>query len=1000
MVRYFRVVVAFYLVLTAGLAHAQGSIGISVDRVDGLIKPDTVAAGHDLRFVLRLHNSTAHSYDISNGFQIYSPDGATWDSTRGDTLGWRPSDPTPGIALVGKSQFSVVTFIKAFSGDGSLADTVGFLFAGAPVDGDQRLIAGFDDTAFSVTAYNIHPASNGKHICIDSSMFPPGNVWAWADENSTLVIPAWSGSPCFTVIDCASGPDPDGDGIADICDNCPSVYNPDQQDTDKDGIGDACDNCLSITNPGQADGDHDGVGDVCDNCLAVINPDQRDTDHDGIGDACDNCPTAANPNQLDADHDGIGDLCDNCPAVPNPDQIDSDQDGVGDVCDNCPTTYNPEQADTDHNGTGDACEAQLTVTQSTDTADAYFVKQADLDMDNNSDFVYTGSTADSLYIMYGKSDGSLETPRAYFKIKKAALAVDYVDGDSLLDIVARTETQVYTLLNLGDRSFRLDSFPVSSTSYRRSPASSSFPSIASGFLNSDAYKDLAVTPGKILYGNGLGGFTPAGTLPFTFDAVASADFNSDGHDDLVVTQGDSAAIYLNNGSGIMTRSSATRIGYHPFDVTAVVSNVDFNKDGRADFAVVTGQSVPGESDTSLVTVALGDGSGAIQFKDTIRIAGSAVNLAVNDVDRDKNLDITVVNARTNSLDIFFGNGLGSFPDSSSSSLGSGTQPILTLATADLNRDGNPDYLAGGGGSPIVTATNQIPAEPVLPAELVVTGFGGVDFMEQNPLNYVISQNLRTVAGSAFWRSDIDRDGKLDVRSFDYNLLNGEYKFVIRFPGDFTPGNQFTMDIRVDGTQQIRPFLDYAATRFLSALPQQSDSLVFYYTQESTPSMNPPNGQRTQSTRQPMFVWSKLVDTAHGVRYHFQLSRQFDLSTPLYNDSALTKPQFFAPAPLDTGRVYYWRGRAFDGFQWSPWTRTIAAYIGTGCCVGSTGNVNGVGVVDLADLSALVSYLIGAGYVLPCPASANVSATGIIDLADLTALVSYLTGGGFVLQPCP
>lgn len=71
-----------------------------------------------------------------------------------------------------------------------------------------------------------------------------------------------------------------------------------------------------------------------------------------------------------------------------------------------------------------------------------------------------------------------------------------------------------------------------------------------------------------------------------------------------------------------------------------------------------------------------------------------------------------------------------------------------------------------------------------------------------------------------------------------------------------------------------------------------------------------------------------------------------------------------------------------------------------CCVGVTGNVNVSGIVDLADLSALVSYLTGGGYVLPCVAEANVNASGIVDLADLSALVSYLTGGGYVLPSCP
>jgi hypothetical protein len=62
-------------------------------------------------------------------------------------------------------------------------------------------------------------------------------------------------------------------------------------------------------------------------------------------------------------------------------------------------------------------------------------------------------------------------------------------------------------------------------------------------------------------------------------------------------------------------------------------------------------------------------------------------------------------------------------------------------------------------------------------------------------------------------------------------------------------------------------------------------------------------------------------------------------------------------------------------------------------------VNLVGVIDLADLSALVSYLSGGGYSLPCPDAANADGQGIVDLADLSALVSYLTGGGFVLLPC-
>jgi hypothetical protein len=120
--------------------------------------------------------------------------------------------------------------------------------------------------------------------------------------------------------------DGDGDGVPDMLDNCPLVYNPGQEDTDGDRIGDACDNCPSVPNPDQTDTDGDGVGDVCDNCPFVYNPGQEDTDGDGIGDACDNCPLVYNPSQADLDGDGIGDACD----------PDRDGDGIPNEQDECP----------------------------------------------------------------------------------------------------------------------------------------------------------------------------------------------------------------------------------------------------------------------------------------------------------------------------------------------------------------------------------------------------------------------------------------------------------------------------------------------------------------------------------------------------------------------------------------------------------------------------------------------------------------------------------------
>ena len=52
--------------------------------------------------------------------------------------------------------------------------------------------------------------------------------------------------------------DADNDGVYNGADNCPDVYNPDQEDADGDGIGDVCDDCNNLVfTGGNLDGDDD-----------------------------------------------------------------------------------------------------------------------------------------------------------------------------------------------------------------------------------------------------------------------------------------------------------------------------------------------------------------------------------------------------------------------------------------------------------------------------------------------------------------------------------------------------------------------------------------------------------------------------------------------------------------------------------------------------------------------------------------------------------------------
>ena len=107
--------------------------------------------------------------------------------------------------------------------------------------------------------------------------------------------------------------DEDGDGVADVTDNCPFRPNPLQENQDLDAVGNVCDNCPLSANSRQEDNDLDRSGDVCDD----------DDDNDGEPDVSD----------VDVDGDLVANAVDNCPQAHNPDQSDSDGDGPGDACD-------------------------------------------------------------------------------------------------------------------------------------------------------------------------------------------------------------------------------------------------------------------------------------------------------------------------------------------------------------------------------------------------------------------------------------------------------------------------------------------------------------------------------------------------------------------------------------------------------------------------------------------------------------------------------------------
>lgn len=135
----------------------------------------------------------------------------------------------------------------------------------------------------------------------------------------------------LTTLNMGPPPDQDQDGITDGNDNCPTIYNPSQNDTDLDGLGDACNDAV--------DTDGDEWSDTLDNCPATYNPDQANIDGDEFGDVCDPYPT-----EIDNLGFCLGTVAENEMLInqlleENADLItqlvDSDGDGMIDLYDTC-----------------------------------------------------------------------------------------------------------------------------------------------------------------------------------------------------------------------------------------------------------------------------------------------------------------------------------------------------------------------------------------------------------------------------------------------------------------------------------------------------------------------------------------------------------------------------------------------------------------------------------------------------------------------------------------